>query len=144
MSFTGMEGGRTHFNSRVFQSGLEFSLGEMGKFREDLLQLVEKYTSACESRPNLDGGTHGHLPVVDGIGVLEDIEESSNGRVLHVEGETGVAILELLDGLAVVLGVALEGHIRTKIERRVPLLDHAPWRTWRRTWTWWMGRRGVG
>lgn len=47
--------------------------------------------------------TDEHLPVVNGIGVLEDVKESRDGRVLHVEGETGLAILELLDGLGAVV-----------------------------------------
>jgi hypothetical protein len=73
--------------------------------------------------------TDKHLPVVNGIGVLEGIEESSEGRVLHVEWETGVAILELLDSTVVVF---LKGRVRTR-RRRVLWLDRIPFGTWRRT-----------
>lgn len=38
--------------------------------------------------------TDEHLPVIDGVGVLEGVKGSSNGRVLHVEGEIGVAFLD--------------------------------------------------
>lgn len=54
-------------------------------------------------------GTDEHLPVVDGIGVLEEIKAGSDTRVLHVERETSVAVLELFDGLGALVGVVLDG-----------------------------------
>ena len=88
--------------------------------------------------------TDEHLPVINGVGVLEDVEHSSDGRVLHVEGETGVAVLELLDGLCRgVLGIVLERSVR-KAVGRMQGSCRAPFGTWRRTWTWWRGRGRVG
>ena len=64
--------------------------------------------------------TDEHLPVINGVGILEDVKERSDGRVLHVERETGVAILELLDSPCVirVLGIGLEGVVRKMAETR--------------------------
>ena len=76
--------------------------------------------------------TDEHLPIIDGIGVLEEVNESSDGRVLHVEGETGVAVLQLLDSLGAV--VFLQGRVRTQTEVRLAL-HRIPFGTWRRTWT---------
>jgi len=57
--------------------------------------------------------TDEHLPIVDGIGILEDVKESSDSRVLHVKGETGVAVFQLLDSLCAV--VFLQGRVRTRM-----------------------------
>ena len=64
--------------------------------------------------------TDEHLPVINGVGVFEGVKHGSDSRVLHVEGETSVAILELLDGLRrlVFLGIVLEGLVRTRVETR--------------------------
>lgn len=109
--------GRTHFDGGALQSRLDLSLGEARELYENLLQLRGNM-SVCERRSPQDGwDTDEHLPVVDGVGVVEDVNESRDGRVLHVEGETGVAILELLDCLGLsVVGLALEGMVRTRTE----------------------------
>ena len=73
--------------------------------------------------------TDEHLPVVDGVGILEDVNQGCDGRVLHVEGETGVAILELLDGLCrvVVLGIVLERLVRKRVEARPRAVSRTFW-----------------
>jgi hypothetical protein len=59
------------------------------------------------------GSTDEHLPVIDGdvvlegVGVLEGLEESGDGRVLHVKGEAGAGILDSLGR------VGLERLVRT-------------------------------
>lgn len=66
--------------------------------------------SVHESRSTLGWATDKHLPVIDSVGILEDVDQSSDSRVLHVERETGVAVLELLDGLVSIgVGILLEG-----------------------------------
>ena len=106
----------------MVRSSLVWSL-PLGK-RESCTRICSNCTKdnvvSCESRSPQDGwDTDEHLPVVDGIGILENVNESRDGRVFHVKEETGVAILELLDGLCLfVLGLALEERIRTRIETR--------------------------
>ena len=99
---------RTHFNGNLFQSFLDTSRWEFGKFGEDPLQL-KKNASGRKYRFRAEGGTDEHLPVVDGIRVLEEIKAGSDTRVLHVERETSVAVLELPDGLGGVVGIGLDG-----------------------------------
>lgn len=93
-------------------------------------------TSVHESYWDQVRVTDEHLPVIDGVSVLEDVEQSSDGRVLHVEGETRVAILELLDGLCGVgvLGIVLGGEVRRR-QRRVPGTYRTPFGILGRTWT---------
>ena len=75
--------------------------------------------SVHESRSTLGWATDKHLPVIDSVGILEDVDQSSDSRVLHVERETGVAVLELLDGLVSIgVGILLEGGVRRKVEAR--------------------------
>ena len=75
--------------------------------------------SGHEGRVQGGWGTDEHLPVVNGIGVLDEIECRTKAGVLHVEEVTSVAILELLDGLRVLAGIALGGRVRTKNETRL-------------------------
>ena len=62
------------------------------------------------------GSTDEHLPVIDGTVTLDGVEDTGDGRVLHVEGEAGAGILELLDSLG---RVVLERRVRTAGRGRV-------------------------
>lgn len=47
---------------------------------------VRTLKSALEPRPADKMGADQHLPIINGVGVLEKVEEGSEARVLHVEG----------------------------------------------------------
>lgn len=90
-------------------------------------------SSVCGHILQIEQDTDEHLPVVNSIGVLEEVKESRDGRILHVEGEPSAAVLEFLDGLCVI-GVFLEGRVQDP-DGHVLRLHDTPFGTWRRTWT---------
>jgi len=63
--------------------------------------------------------TNKHLSIIDGIGVLEEVKASGEGRVLHVERKTGADVPELLDSSFGLVGIALEGASVLRTERTV-------------------------
>ena len=110
-----------------------FPLGKRESCTSICSNCGERYDVRGRATLQIGWDTDEHLSVVNGIGVPEGIKESSDSRVLHVEGETGVGILELLDDLGAV--VFLGGRVRTRVRARALGLHRIPFGNWGETWT---------
>ena len=67
-----------------------------------------------------DGGTDEHLPVIDGIRVLEGVDNGSDIR--EVQGENAV-LVGILDGLSGVGFLVLGGRVRGRCIRTAGRVD---------------------